>query len=161
MGRVTSVQRSASSVHRVSSVGRAFTLAASHCQSGASVHAAVGGVGIRGEQRLAFARCTKPPLPSMVPPPTPPHFCPFTLCHPCRTVPPTPKHTHTLTQSPPGAGCSSSSLSDVCMAEQWMFYPHENRNVSECSRPGLSLLSEHALCPLLPLREGSRHISGA
>lgn len=54
------------------------------------------------------------------------------------------------------AGCFSSSLSEVCVAEQWAFYLHETWNVSECSSPGPSLLSEHALCPLFPPRERQR-----
>lgn len=93
---VTSAQRSAPSVYCVSSVGRAFTLAAP--QSGTSVHAVVGGVGIRGEQRLAFARFTKPRCPA---------WCPHQLHHTFARshsvtpadLPPQPQ-THTHTHSP-------------------------------------------------------------
>lgn len=86
---------SAPSVCCVSSVGRAFTLAAPQYQSGTSVHAVVGGVGIRGEQRLAFARFTKPRCPA---------WCPHQLHHTFARShsvtpadlhpPPNPKHTH-------------------------------------------------------------------
>ena len=150
---MTSVQRPVSSVSCVSSVGRAFTLAAWHYQCGTSVHAQVGGVGIRGEQGAAFARCTKPRCPAWYP--RQPHHT-FAHSHsvtPAERCPPnTHAHTHTHRESLV-AGCSSSSLSEVCTAEQWMFYPRETRNVSECCRLGLSPLSELALCALLPLGE--------
>lgn len=96
---MNSAQRSVPSVRCVSSVGRAFTLAAPQYQSGTSVHAVVGGVGIRGEQRLAFACFTKPRCPAC---------CPHQLHHtfarshsvtPADLPPPQPQ-THTHTHSP-------------------------------------------------------------
>lgn len=86
----------------------------------------------------------KNPVPSMVPP---------TLAHSPSINPREPPPSLTPPSRSLRAGCSSSSLSEVCMAEQWAFYPHETWNVSECSRPGPSLLSELALCPLFPPRE--------
>lgn len=75
--------------------GKAFTLSLLRCQSGPSMHATVGGVGIRGEQGLAFACGTKkpttqhgapPPLahsPSLNPTEAPPHPpCPSVLAAP-------------------------------------------------------------------------------
>lgn len=89
----------------------------------------------------------KNPLPSMVPP-TLTDSPSLTLTKPFPN--PTPPSRSLR------AGCFSSSLSEVCMAEQWAFYPHETWNVSECSRLGPSLLSEHALCPLFLPRERDR-----
>lgn len=53
--------------------GKAFTLALLRCQSGTSMHTSVGGVGIHGEQGLAFACCTKTHYPAWCPPPSPIH----------------------------------------------------------------------------------------
>lgn len=123
--------------------GKAFTLSLLRCQSGPSMHATVGGVGIRGEQGLAFACGTKKPTTQHGAPPPP---RPFTLSQPYRS--PTPPSLSL------GAGCSSSSLSEVCMAEQWAFYPHEKPGMClNVAGPGPSLLSVHALCPLFPPRE--------
>lgn len=105
-------------------------------------HAYIGGWG-RHPWRTGPCLCMlyKNPLPSMVPP---------TLAHSPSLTPTEPPPSPTPPSRSLGAGCSSSSLSEKCMVEQWAFYPHETWNVSECSRLGPSLLSEHALCPQFP-----------
>lgn len=111
------------------------------------MHATVGGVGIHGEQGLAFACCTKPATQHGAPPPPLPIHPLSPLQNPA--VPPHPP-------SPSVLAAPLPAYQKVCMAEQWAFYPHETWNVSECSRLGPSLLSEHALCPLFPPRERDR-----
>lgn len=70
--------------------GKAFTLALLRCQSETSVHAIVGGVGIHGEQGLAFACNTKTHHPAWCPPPSPLPIHPYRTHqpHPILTVPP-------------------------------------------------------------------------
>lgn len=136
-----------SSVCCVSSVGRPF-YARSVTMPIWNQHACNGGRG-RHPWRTGPRLCMlhKTCYPAWCPPPTLAHSPSVTPAEPRSPTPPS--------QSL-GAGCSSSSLSEVCMAEQWAFYPHETWNVSECSRLGPSLLSEHALCPLFPPRERDR-----
>lgn len=79
----------------------------------------------------------------------PPNLWPFTLHHPCKK------------EHPPRPG--PSVLAAALPAYQkpaWRNNGHsihtKTWNVSECSRLGPSPLSEHALCPLVPLRETHR-----
>ena len=93
VGSVTSLRRPLSSVCCVSSVGRPlFTLALLQCQSGTSMHATVGGVGIHGEQGFAFACSTKTHYPAWCPPPSPIHplspLKTLSQTHPTLPVPP-------------------------------------------------------------------------
>lgn len=155
VGCVTSVQRSVSSVWCVLSVGRAFTLAASQYQSGTSVHAVVGGVGIRGEQGLAFARCTKPYCPAWCP-----HQHHHTSAHSHSVTPAElcPPNTHTHTQTP-------SVLAAPLPAYQK--YARQNNGCFIHTKPGMclnvagwvSLFSLSTLCvPCFPWeREEQTH----
>ena len=132
-----------------------FTLTRSlyHCQSGASMHASVGGVGIRREQGLAF--CTLPienQLPQHGLPTTINRPVPFTTSplqqqpFPPPLVPPYPHHYMPPSPyTPPSlyAGCPLPAYQECVWWNNGWFYPPGTWNVSECGRMGFS---EHALC---------------
>lgn len=132
--------------------GKAFTLSLLRCQSGSSMHAMVGGVGIHGEQGLAFACCSKTHYPAWCPPPSPKPL-PIHPLSPLQNPPHPPSPVPLHPPSPLVLAAPLPAYQKYAMAEQWAFYPHETWNVSECCRPGPSRLSEHALCPLVPPSE--------
>lgn len=101
--------------------GKAFTLALLRCQSGTSVHAIVGGVGIHGEQGLAFACCTKTHYPAWCPPPSPIH-----PLSPLQNPSPTPPH-------PPGPSVPAASL------PAYQKYAWRNNGHSIHTKPGMCL----------------------
>lgn len=115
--------------------GKPFTLAVLRCQTRTSIHA-VGGVGIHGEQGAPFACCSETYYPAWCPPPSPIH-----PCHPHKTLQ---LHPTILSLS------FFSSLSEVCIAEQWVFYAQETWNVSECSRLGPSFCQSMLCVPCFP-----------
>lgn len=145
-----------SSVCCVSSVGRPLPLLCSDANLEPACMQPWAGSASMKNRALPLHAAQKPTTQHGAPDPRP-----FILSHPCRTPPPPPTLPPPPQSTPPSrslcAGGFSSSLLEVCMAEQWPFYPHETWNVSECSRLGPCLPSERALCPLFPPRETRKH----